>query len=133
IDPKSFAGGRVPLHPGLAQAAMARADAAGALGLDAEEFAYAIDELVDEAMSNAARVHAVENGKTLAERTLIAFGGAAPLHVGRVAEKLGIGRVTVPTAAGVGSAVGFLLAPTSYEVSRSMYMRFADFHAGRIN
>jgi N-methylhydantoinase A len=133
IDPKSFAGGRVPLHPQLAQAAMGRADPAGTLGLSAEEFAYAIDELVDEAMSNAARVHAVENGKTLAERILIAFGGAAPLHVGRVAEKLGIGRVIVPPAAGVGSAVGFLLAPISYEVSRSMYVRLESFDAGRIN
>jgi N-methylhydantoinase A len=133
IEPRSFAGGRVLLHPQLAQAAMAHADPAGRLRLSAEELAYAIDELVDEAMSNAARVHASENGKTLAERTLIAFGGAAPLHVGRVAEKLGIGRIIVPSAAGVGSAVGFLLAPTSYEVSRSMYVQLESFHAGRIN
>jgi N-methylhydantoinase A len=131
IDPSSFAGGRVALHPELAQAAMARAHRA--LGLTAEEFAYAIDELVDEAMSNAARVHAVENGKTLSERTLIAFGGAAPLHVGRVADKLGIARVIVPAGAGVGSAVGFLLAPISYEVARSMYVRLQSFRAERIN
>jgi N-methylhydantoinase A len=133
IDPRSFAGGRVSLHPELAQAAMTRADSTDALDLTAEEFAYAIDELVDEAMSNAARVHAVENGKTLSERTLIAFGGAAPLHVGRVADKLGIARVIVPVGAGVGSAVGFLLAPISYEVARSMYVRLQSFHAGRIN
>jgi N-methylhydantoinase A len=133
IDPASFAGGRVPVHAQLARDAMARAGPAGTLRSSVEEFAYAIDELVDESMSNAARVHAVENGKTLTERTLIAFGGAAPLHVGRVAEKLAIARVIVPPAAGVGSAVGFLLAPMSYEVSRSMYWRLANFHAGRIN
>jgi N-methylhydantoinase A len=133
IDPASFAGGRVPLQPQLARDAMACADPADTLRLSVEEFAYAIDELVDESMSNAARVHAVENGKTVTERTLIAFGGAAPLHVGRVAEKLGIARVIVPPAAGVGSAVGFLLAPISYEVSRSMYLRLENFHAGRIN
>jgi N-methylhydantoinase A len=133
IDPSAFAGGRVSLHPELALAAMARAGRAAALSLTAEEFAYAVDELVDEAMSNAAQVHAVENAKTLAERTLIAFGGAAPLHAGRVADKLRIARVIVPPGAGVGSAHGFLRAPVSYEVARSMYVRLQSFHAERIN
>src|SRR5262249_3366520 len=96
IDPKAFAGGQVLLHPELAQAAMARVGSTPTLGFDAEEFAYAIVELVDEAMSNAARVHAVESGRTLSNHTLIAFGGAAPLHIGRVADKLGVARVIVP-------------------------------------
>jgi N-methylhydantoinase A len=133
IDPKSFAGGQLSLHPELAQAAMVRVGSTGALGFDAEEFAYAIVELVDEAMSNAARVHAVESGRTLSNCTLIAFGGAAPLHVGRVADKLGIARIIVPVGAGVGSAVGFLLAPISYEVARSMYVRLQGFCPERIN
>jgi N-methylhydantoinase A len=133
IDPKAFAGGQVPLHPELARAAMARVSSTHTLGLDAEEFAYAIAELVDEAMSNAARVHAIESGRTLPNHTLIAFGGAAPLHVGRVADKLGIARVIVPTGAGVGSAIGFLLAPISYEVARSMYVRLQGFRPERIN
>jgi N-methylhydantoinase A len=133
IDPKSFAGGQLSLHPELSQAAMVRVGSTGALGFDAEEFAYAIVELVDEAMSNAARVHAVESGRTLSDRTLIAFGGAAPLHIGRVADKLGIARVIVPVGAGVGSAVGFLLAPISYEVARSMYVRLQGFRPERIN
>jgi len=61
-------------------------------------------------------VHAVERGAAVAERTLVAFGGAAPLHAARLAEKLGITRVVVPLDAGVGSAIGFLEAacpPTS--------------------
>jgi N-methylhydantoinase A len=133
IDPKAFAGGQVPLHPQLAQAAMAPGGSTDTLGLDAEEFAYAIAELVDEAMSNAARVHAVESGRALSDRTLIAFGGAAPLHVGRVADKLGIARVIVPVGAGVGSAIGFLLAPISYEVARSMYIRLQGFRPECVN
>src|SRR6185436_13725059 len=49
----------------------------------------------------------------IAERTLVAFGGAAPLHASRLAEKLGIARIIVPPDAGVGSAVGFLAAPAA--------------------
>ena len=54
-------------------------------------------EVVDENMANAARVHAVENGEDLAEYTMIAFGGAAPLHAGGLCEKLGVDRLLVPT------------------------------------
>jgi len=133
IDLEAFAGGQVSLRPELAHAAMARVGSTDALGLDAEDFAYAIAELVDEAMANAARVHAVESGKTLSNHTLIAFGGAAPLHVGRVADKLGIARVIVPVGASVGSAIGFLLAPISYEVARSMYVRLEGFRPEPIN
>ncbi len=131
IDPEHFAGGRLKLQPSRAREALQAS--AGALKLSAEDFAYAVAELVDEAMANAARVHAAESGKTLAERTLIAFGGAAPLHVARVAEKLGIARILVPVNAGVGSAVGFLRAPISYEVARSQYVRLGQFAAAPLN
>ena len=57
--------------------------------LSTEHAALGISEMVDENMANAARVHAIESGKDLRPRTLIAFGGAAPLHAARVAEKLG--------------------------------------------
>jgi N-methylhydantoinase A len=78
-------------------------------------------------MANAARVHAIESGKTYAGRTLIAFGGGGPVHGYRVAEKVGIDRVLVPVGAGVGSAIGFLRAPVGYEVVRSLYQRLGTF------
>ena len=65
--------------------------------------------------------------RSSSEHTLIAFGGAAPLHAARVAEKLGLARVLVPPNAGVGSAVGFLVAPISYELVQSRHMRLDDF------
>ena len=73
-------------------------------------------------MANAARVHAVENGEDLSEYTMIAFGGAAPLHAARLCEKLGFSRCLVPMGAGVGSAIGFLRAPFSFEANRSVFM-----------
>jgi N-methylhydantoinase A len=132
IDPQSFAGGRLPLDPERASAALTE-EVGQPLGLSPSLAAYGIAEMVDETMANAARVHAVERGKDVAARTLIAFGGAAPIHAARLAEKLRIERIVVPTGAGVGSAVGFLRAPAAYEVVRSRYLRLADFDPAPIN
>ena len=75
--------------------------------------AAGISEMVDENMASAARVHGIESGKNLNDRTLIAFGGAAPVHASRVAKKLGIKKIVIPSGAGVGSALGFLRAPAA--------------------
>ena len=103
------------------------------LDLTSQMAAYGVTEMVDETMANAARVHAVEQGKVASDYTLIAFGGAAPLHAGRLAEKLSIERIIVPTHAGVGSAVGFLRAPVAYEVVRSRNMRLRQYDPEFVN
>nr|WP_235490316.1 hydantoinase/oxoprolinase family protein [Achromobacter sp. DMS1] len=95
--------------------------------------AYAVAEMVDENMSNAARMHAVESGRDLSEFTMIAYGGAAPLHAARLCEKLGMDRLLVPPGAGVGSAIGFLRAPFGYESLRSAVMRLSRFDAEVVN
>ncbi len=126
IDPATFAEGRVKLRPRAASAAI-RSGIGKALKLGANQCAYGISQMVDESMSNAARVHAVEHGKEISARTMIAFGGNGPLHATRVAQKLGVSRVIVPRDPGVGSAIGFLSAPISYEIIRSLYMRGENF------
>jgi N-methylhydantoinase A len=128
IDPDSFAGGTIRLAPEQSRQALAR-DVGDALGLSPETAAYAVHEMVCENMASAARVHAVERGAVIGQHTLIAFGGAAPLHAARVAEKIGVARVVVPPNAGVGSAVGFLSAPIAYELVRSRHVRLDRFDA----
>ena len=132
IDPAAFSGGRIKLDvPAAAAAVMGGVGAH--LGLAAEFAALGISEMVDENMANAARVHTIESGKSMGGRTLVAFGGAAPLHAARVAEKLGLSRVLVPTNAGVGSAIGFLRAPVAFEIVRSHIERLASFDAAAVN
>jgi len=132
IGAADFAGGTMPLDDGAARRALA-AHVGEPLGLEGPLAALGVSEMVDENMANAARVHAIERGKDLAARTLIAFGGAAPVHAARVAEKLGIREVVIPRDAGVGSAIGFLAAPVSYEVVRSRYVRLSAFDPVAIN
>jgi len=131
LDPDNFAGGSIKLHPGGSKSALL-GHVGDTLDMDAVEAAFGVAEVVDENMANAARVHAVENGEDLSEYTMIAFGGAAPLHAGRLCEKLGVDRLLVPPGAGVGSAIGFLRAPFSFEANRSVYMKLSDFDGDRI-
>ena len=126
IDPTTFSGGKMALDVAGAERAASKR-IGSPVDLSTEHAALGISEIVDENMANAARVHAIESGKDLRPRTLIAFGGAAPLHAARVAEKLGMHRVLVPANAGVGSAVGLLRAPVAYELVRSRLMRLSSF------
>ena len=132
LDPDNFAGGAIRLSVPEAEAAITR-DVGDRLKLAALPAAFGICEVVDENMANAARVHAVENGKSISDNVMIAFGGAAPLHAARLCEKLGIDRCLIPPGAGVGSAIGFLRAPFGYEALASKVVRLSDFDAGAVN
>ncbi|MCW5749184.1 MAG: hydantoinase/oxoprolinase family protein, partial [Alphaproteobacteria bacterium] len=132
IDPARFAGGSIALDVAAARQAL-ETQIGAELALSGEMAAYGVGEIVDENMANAARVHAVERGAIIGEHTMIAFGGAAPLHAARLAEKLGLQRIVVPPNAGVGSAVGFLQAPVAYELIHSRYMRLDAFDPAAAN
>lgn len=132
IDAAHFAGGAIRPDESAARKAM-EAAVGEPLSMSAEDAADAVSEIVDENMASAARAHAVEQGKDIRRRALIAFGGAAPLHAARLAEKLGLTTVIIPPGAGVGSAIGFLLAPPAYEIARSLPMRLDAFDAARVD
>ena len=132
IDPNDFAGGSMTLSAELAGKAV-EAQIGAELGLDLDAAAYGICEVVDENMANAGRVHAVENGKDIADFTMITFGGAGPLHAARLCEKMHIDRFLVPPGAGVGSAIGFLRAPFGFESVRSAPVRLDAFDTQAVN
>lgn len=132
LDPENFAGGAIRLSVEKAERAIAGA-VGERLGLTPQSAAFGICEVVDENMANAARVHAVENGKDISDNVMIAFGGAAPLHAARLCEKLGVDLCLIPQGAGVGSAIGFLKAPFGYEAVASRLLRLSAFDAGEIN
>ena len=132
IDPAFFAGGKIALQTEASQAALQK-NIGDKLGLKGFWSAAGVAEIVDENMANAARVHAIELGRDLAGCTMIAFGGGAPLHATRLAEKTGIRRIVVPVGAGVGSAIGFLRAPISFEITKSSIQGLDQFNAAAVN
>ncbi|MDE0533695.1 MAG: hydantoinase/oxoprolinase family protein [Albidovulum sp.] len=132
LDPKGFSGGKIPLNKQFSRDTVDHR-LRKAANLTVSEAAFAVTETVDENMSNAARAHAIESGRDIEKFTLVAFGGGAPLHACRLAEKLGIDRIVVPPGAGVGSAIGFLRAPFSYESVRGLFQRLQEFDVDEIN
>ncbi len=132
IVPDTFAEGHIPLNPKASDQALTRAIGAR-LDLDAVGAADGVSRIVDESMASAARMHAVESGKDLGPRTMIAFGGNGPLHASRVARSAGVPRILVPPNPGVGSAVGFLYAPVSFEIVRSRYALLHEIDMDGIN
>ena len=84
-------------------------------------------------MAAAARVHAAERGLDIRRYALVATGGAGPVHACGVAQRLGITTVIVPPIAGVGSAFGFLLAPISFDFTRSYLTRLDQLNFAELN
>jgi N-methylhydantoinase A len=121
LDPSYFLGGRMRLDRAAAEAAVGRL--AERLGLSLVEAAWGIHEVVTENMAAAARVHGIERGKDIRKFPLFAFGGAGPVHVYRLAQKLGLKRFICPPGAGATSALGLLVAPLAFDFVRSYYGR----------
>ena len=109
LNPAYFVGGAMPID--MQAAGMAMRLLADRTGLSVTALAWGIHDLVNENMANAARVHIAEHGKDPRRYTLLATGGAGPVHAYYVAKKLGLKRLIVPQAAGVASALGLLIAP----------------------
>jgi N-methylhydantoinase A len=124
VDPDSFLGGDMPLDPALAESACGAV--ADQLGISAIDTAAGIHEVVNQNMAAAARMHGVEMGVDLRGVTVIAFGGAGPVHACGVADLLESDRVIFPVNASVLSAFGTLVSPVRIDLARSLPRLVAD-------
>lgn len=131
LNPDYFADGTIPLDPQAARTSFA--PLAEALSLPVERLAWGVHQLVNENMAAAARVHAAERGLEIRRHSMVATGGAGPVHACGVAEKLGVTHVIVPPLAGVGSAFGFMTAPISFDFTRSYVAPLAGLDLDEIN
>ncbi len=132
LDVHTFAGGQLTLDPNAAAEALLKS-IGSRFNIDEQQSAVGISEVVNENMALAARAHAMEWGADLQGSSMVAFGGAAPLHAAHLADKLKVNRIIIPNDAGVGSAIGFLVAPVSYEVVRSRYTRLSSIDLDSVN
>jgi N-methylhydantoinase A len=118
LDPRYFLGGDLVLEVSAAHAALNGLGVS--LGLDREAAASAVGQVVDENMAGAARIHSIERGRDIRNFTLVATGGAGPVHAWSVARRLGLKRIIYPPSAGVASAFGMLTAPPAFDFARSL-------------
>uniref|UniRef100_UPI000B7CF8B4 hydantoinase/oxoprolinase family protein n=1 Tax=Candidatus Entotheonella palauensis TaxID=93172 RepID=UPI000B7CF8B4 len=132
LNPDYFLGGTMALDVVAAEAAI-RDHVAQPLGIDVQRGAWGIHDIINEQMASAMRVHIAEKGKDPREYTIVATGGAGPLHAYRIAEKLHIRRILCPLAAGVASTIGLLVAPPKVDLVHSRVWRVREIDWAALN
>jgi N-methylhydantoinase A len=118
LNPGYFLGGGMRLELPRALRAI-EAKVARPLAMGNVEAAFGIHDISNEDMASAARLHLAERGEDAGRLTLVAYGGAGPVHAFGLAQKLGIARILVPPAAGVMSALGMLVADMAIDRVRT--------------
>jgi N-methylhydantoinase A len=124
LNPVALLGGALPVDLGRAREAIA-AQIAKPLGLGVVEAAAGIVNVVNAGMAGALRIVSVERGYDAREFTLVAFGGAGPVHAARLAQELDIPRVLVPPIPGGFSALGLVATDVRRDYVRTFYAPLA--------
>jgi N-methylhydantoinase A len=122
LDPSYFLGGELKLDLERVHGVFAD-KIASQINVASQDAALGVQRIVDEMMAAATRMHLAEKGRDPRLYTIIAFGGAGPVHAWNLARLLKVGRVVVPLGAGVASALGFLVAPPATDMVRSYVAR----------
>ncbi len=128
LDENYFLGGEMKLDKEAARRGV-QEKVADPLGVPFIHAVWGIHDLINETMAAAAKTHIAEKGGNPKIVTIVAFGGAGPVHAYGLAKKLGAPRILVPPNAGVGSALGFFTAPRAFDLLRShkVSLTVADF------
>ena len=125
----NFLGGDMQLDIALATDALTR-NIAEPLGVSAIEAAWAVHETVNENMAQAATIHALEKARNASGYAMVPIGGAGPVHACNIAMKMSLARIVCPLSAGVASAFGFLVSPTSFTFVRGGVTALRDLDFG---
>jgi N-methylhydantoinase A len=125
LNPAYFLGGTMRLDRAAAAAAL-QAHVARPLNIDVTRAAWGVHDIVNEQMASAMRIHIAEKGRDPRDYTIVATGGAGPLHACRLAEKLHMRHILCPLAAGVASTIGLLVAPPKVDLVHSRVWRLTD-------
>jgi N-methylhydantoinase A len=132
LNPDYFLGGTMKLDVEAARKAIFE-HLAGPLSITVEEAALGVYRIVNENMANAARVHILEKGLDPRHYSMIAFGGAGPVHAFNVARLVGSPKMLIPVGAGVASALGFLVSPVASEEMTSYVTQLNNANWLKIN
>jgi N-methylhydantoinase A len=132
LNENYFLGGTMQLNREKARKAIEEY-IANPLGISIEEAAMGIHRIVNENMANAARVHILEKGRDPRGYSMLAFGGAGPVHAFQVARLLNAPQLIIPVGAGVTSALGFLVSPVASEQIRSFVCPLLSMDWDRVN
>ena len=131
LDENYFLGGEMKLDKEAARRGVEE-KVAKPLGVSFLQAIWGIHDLINETMAAAAKTHIAEKGGNPKIVTIVAFGGAGPVHAYGLAKKLGAPRLLVPPNAGVGSALGFFTAPRSFDLLRSHKVSLGNAHFGEV-
>lgn len=131
LAPDGFLGGDMQLSVEAAKEAI-RTWVAEPLGLGVVEAARGIFDVVNENMVSATKVHIAEKGKDPRRASLVAFGGAGPVHAHALTKALGMRELICPLRAGVASALGFLTAPMAFDFAQSVASPLSDLTASEL-
>ena len=119
LQPGNFLGGEMSLDAGAAREAVS--ELAESLGMSIEAAADGVLTIINSNMANAIRSRTVQKGHDPREFSLVAFGGAGPLHGVDVARDLGIPEVIIPPYPGITSAAGLLTTDLKYDAIRTEF------------
>jgi N-methylhydantoinase A len=131
LNPDYFLGGEMNLNKEASVESMS--PISGALNIEPTKLAAGIFDIVNENMATATRIHIAELGMDPRKFSMIAFGGAGPVHAYQIARKIGLKRVIAPIGAGTLSALGMLVAPPALDFTHAYVAKLDEMDWCRLN